>query len=356
MRPDVLKQHPEILLSPSATLRDAMQAMTTTRIGITLVVDAERRLLGIVNDIDIRRCLLRGGGMDTCVDSFMNRDPLVMKPNLSDADIAEFYRSHPKSQIPVVDKDGRLCALTDMRDYTTIPQHFSNRVVIMAGGLGQRLGALTANTPKPMLPLGGKPILEVLLEQFKESGFTRFSFAVNYLADRVMEHFQDGSAWGVKVDYLREDKPLGTIGALSLVRDIPEEPVLVANGDILTKVNFQALLNFHTSEGASATLCVKPHDVQLPFGVVEMDGPHLRRFTEKPVQRSYINAGIYVLQPEALGWIPKDTRYDMPQLIADIQGRRQKGVACFPIQEYWMDIGEAQSYRRASTDYGNNFE
>ncbi|MDE2292970.1 MAG: NTP transferase domain-containing protein, partial [Elusimicrobia bacterium] len=222
--------------------------------------------------------------------------------------------------------------------------------------LGQRLGPLTRSRPKPMLPLGDKPILEVLLEQFRESGFTRFFFAVNYLAEQIMSHFGDGSAWDVRVEYLREDKPLGTVGALSLIERRLGEPVLVANGDIVTKVNFKALLNFHKEEKALATLCIKPQEIQVPYGVVELDGRRLRTFVEKPTTRSYINAGIYVLEPEVLSWMPKGERRDMPRLISDIQARRKDGIACFPIQEYWMDIGELQAYRRAGDDYSRNFE
>lgn len=357
MKPDFLKTHPELALKPSATLRDALKALTNARIDMAMVVDAKRKLLGVVSDSDIRGCLLKDGTMKTRVDSFMNKTPVSMPAGLTDAEIAEFFRLHPKSHIPVVDEAGRLVGLRDIRDYSEIPQHFPNWVVIMAGGLGQRLGPLTKNTPKPMLPLGGdKPILEVLVEQFKDSGFTHFLFAVNYLADQIMNHFQDGSAWGAHIEYLREDKPLGTVGALSLIARRMNEPLLIANGDIVTKVNFKALLNFHKDERALATLCIKPHEIQVPYGVVEVDGHQLRSFVEKPTKRTYINAGIYVLEPEVLSWIPKNQRRDMPQLIAEIQKRRKNAIACFPIQEYWMDVGEVQSYRRAGADYSKNFE
>ena len=356
MKEDFLKTHPELALAPSATLRDAMAALTLARVDMAMVVDAQRLLLGVVSDVDIRSCLLKNGTLETRVDAFMNKTPVTMPEALSRAQIAEFFRAHPKAHIPVVDKNGRLAGLRDIRDYSEIPPHYANTVVIMAGGLGQRLGPLTAHTPKPMLPLGDKPILEVLLEQFRESGFTNFLFAVNYLADQIMGHFKDGSAWGVRVEYLREDKPLGTVGALSLIERAPAEPLLVANGDIVTKVNFKALLNFHTGEKASATLCIKPHEIQVPYGVVEVDGHQLRSFVEKPTKRTYINAGIYVIEPEVLAWIPKNERRDMPWLIAEIQKRRQNAIACFPIQEYWMDIGEVNAYRRAGDDYSKNFE
>lgn len=356
MPSDILKQHPEIVLAPSATLREAMAGMTNSRIGIVLVVDAERRLAGLVSDIDLRRCLLQGGTLETRLETFMNKEPVVIEDWLDQGAIAEFFRRHPKPHIPVVGKGRRLVGLAEMDSFATIPPHYPNWVVIMAGGLGQRLGPLTKDTPKPMLPLGDKPILEVLIEQFKASGFNRFMFAVNYLADRIEAHFNDGAALGVQIEYLRENKPLGTVGALGLIKNPISEPLLVANGDILTKVNFKALLDFHKNAGALATLCVKSHDTQVPYGVIKIDGDHLQSFVEKPTTRTYINAGIYVLEPEIMSWIPRDQRFDMPQLVAEIQRRRSKGVACFPIQEYWMDIGEIQTYRRAEADYNQLFE
>lgn len=355
MGPDLLKRYPGIVVSASATLRDAMAAMTKHRIGIVLVVDKARRLLGVAADIDIRKSLLRGASMDAPVSGAMNRKPVTVRAGLPDEEIASSFRLYPKAHIPVVDAKGRLSGLAAAEDYASLPPHRPNKVVIMAGGLGKRLGPLTQGTPKPMLPLGEKPILEVLLEQFKGFGFADFLFSVNHLAERIMDHFGDGKRWGVRIGYLREAKPLGTVGALSLIKGPLQDPVLVANGDILTKVDFGALLDFHKAEGAAATLCVKTHEVHIPYGIVEIDGYRLQSFVEKPTHRTFINAGIYVLEPKALTWLPRGKRFDMPQLLALIQKRRKKGVACFPIQEYWLDIGEHQAYRKAAGDYTEFF-
>ena len=356
MHSDILEENPEIVLAPTATLRDAIEAMTRCRISIALVVGKGRRLLGIVNDIDIRKCLLRGGVMETPVAQAMNRKPITVQSTLSDAQIAEAFRAHRKAHIPIVDRNRRLTGLADLKDYSTIQPHYPNWVVIMAGGQGQRLTPLTKSKPKPMLPLGNKPILEVLMEQFKSSGFDRFMFTVNHLAEQITSYFGDGSRWGVRIEYLREAQPLGTVGGLNLIKRPIHEPLLVANGDILTKVNFGALLEFHKTEKAAATLCVKQHETHVPYGVVEIAGYRLQSFVEKPTRRTYINAGIYVLEPEVLSWLPRGKRSDMPDLIAEIGKHRKKGVACFPIQEYWMDIGEIQAYQRAAGDYNQLFE
>jgi dTDP-glucose pyrophosphorylase len=355
MGPDLLKRYSGIVVSPSATLRDAMAAMTRHRIGIVLVVDKARRLLGVAADIDIRRSLLREGSMDMPVARSMNSSPVTVLSGTPDDEIAAAFRLHPKAHIPIIDAKRRLVGLAAADEYSSIPPHRPNRVVLMAGGLGKRLGPLTQGTPKPMLPLGEKPILEVLLEQFKASGFGDFLFSVNHLAERIMDHFGDGKRWGVRIEYLRETKPLGTVGALSLIKGPVREPILVANGDILTKVDFGALLDFHKAEGAVATLCVKSHEVHIPYGIVEIDGYRLQSFVEKPTHRTYINAGIYVLEPKALSWLARGKHFDMPQFIALIQKRRKKGVACFPIQEYWLDIGEHQAYRKAAGDYTELF-
>lgn len=333
-----------------------MEAMTRSRIGMTLVVDKKRHLLGIVNDIDIRKCLLRNGTMDTVVTRAMNRKPITIQDDRSDAEIAEFFRAHPKSHIPIVNRNRCLKGLAALQSYVTIAPHYPNWVVIMAGGQGKRLGSITQSKPKPMLPLGDKPILEILMEQFKNSGFGRFMFSVNHLAPQITDYFGDGSRWGVHIEYLRETEPLGTVGGLSLIKQSIQEPLLVANGDILTKVNFGALLDFHKTEKAKATLCVKQHEIRVPYGVVQIAGYRLQSFVEKPTRRAYINAGIYVLEPEVLHWLPPGKHCDMPSLIAKIRKHKKGAVACFPIQEYWMDIGEKQAYQRATGDYTQFFD
>jgi len=352
---DVLKLHPEIVLGPKATIRSAMDGMTKSRVGLALVTDASRKLLGVIVDIDIRRALLRGGGLDTPVQSAMNRKPVTIPAGATREAIAAAFRAHAKSHLPLVDAKGRLTGLVERSDFATIAPRFGNRVVVMAGGAGIRLRPLTENTPKPMLRLGDKPILEHLVAQMAEAGFSRFSFTVNYLADQIKRHFGDGSKWGVEIDYVHETKPLGTAGALGVLKSGDTEPLIVLNGDILTKVDFAALLSFHRAEKGLATICVKHHEIQVPYGVVEQSRRKLHRFVEKPTQRFLVNAGIYVLDPKVLAWIPKRRACDMPEFLSLIRARRRGGVACFPMQEYWLDIGSHQEFRRAEVDITDLF-
>lgn len=352
---DFLKRYPEVLLEPSATIRDAMNAMTKSQVGFAVVTEKSGRLLGVIADIDIRRALLRGAELASPVGKALNKKPIVVPDGTSRENIASLFALHKKTHLPVVDKRGRLKGLAALSDFMTIPTRYPNRVVVMAGGAGKRLGALTANTPKPMLRLADKPMLEHVLEQMVAAGFTRFTFTVNYLAEQIESHFGDGSRWGAEIDYVREPKPLGTAGALGLIKRPGTEPLLVLNGDILTKVDFPALLGFHRAEKGVATICVKRHEIQVPYGVVEHSGRRLTRFVEKPTQRFLVNAGIYVLDPRALAWLPKRRRCDMPELLDRIRARKRGGVACFPIQEYWLDIGGPQEFRRAEKEIEDLF-
>ena len=352
---DILKEHRDLALKASSTLRDAMNAMTKSRIGLALVVGPDRRLLGVVADIDIRRALLGGAELSSPVTKAMNPRPVTVPALATPEQIAAAFRSHPKSHLPIVDAAGKLKGLAALVDFATIPRRYPNRVVIMAGGVGKRLRPLTANTPKPMLRLGDKPILEHVLEQMVAAGFTHFSFTVNYLAEQIERHFGDGSRWGAEIEYVREPRPLGTAGALGLIKRPGDSPLLVLNGDILTKVDFPALLDFHRAEKGLATICVKHHEIQVPYGVVEHAGRRLTRFVEKPTQRFLVNAGIYILDPRALSCLPKRRACDMPEFLDRIRTRRRGGVACFPIPEYWLDIGGPKEFRQAEKEYGNLF-
>lgn len=353
---DFLKRYPEVLLRPSATIRDAMNAMTKSHVGFAVVAGDEDRLLGVIADIDIRRALLRGADLSSPVAKAVNRRPIVVAEGTSPEKISTLFALHKKTHLPVVDKRGRLKGLAALSDFMTVPTRHPNRVVVMAGGVGKRLGALTANTPKPMLRLGDKPMLEHVLEQMVAGGFTRFTFTVNYRAEQIESHFGDGSRWGAEIDYVREPKPLGTAGALGLIKRPGTEPLLVLNGDILTKVDFPALIDFHRAEKGVATICVKRHEIQVPYGVVEHSGRRLTRFVEKPTQRFLVNAGIYVLEPRALAWLPKRRRCDMPELLDRIRARKRGGVACFPIQEYWLDVGGPPEFRRAEKEIDGLFD
>jgi NDP-sugar pyrophosphorylase family protein len=251
--------------------------------------------------------------------------------------------------IPVLDEQGRIVDLKILEDLIKRSSQ-DNWVVLMAGGLGARLRPLTNDCPKPMLRIGNKPLLETILENFIDFGYQRFFMAVNYKAEMIEDHFGDGSDWGVTIEYLREKKPLGTAGALGLLPARPSLPFLVMNGDVLTKINLQHLLDFHQTYQAKATMCVREYRFQVPYGVIQTDQHRLKIIDEKPVQKFFVNAGIYVLEPLVLDFVPDNDYLDMPALF---EGLITKGLETivFPIREYWMDIGRLDDIERANGEY-----
>jgi dTDP-glucose pyrophosphorylase/CBS domain-containing protein len=351
----LLKQNPGIMLPPQATMVQAMEAMTKCRLGVALVVDKKKRLVGVVTDLDIRRALLKGGDLRDPLSKVMTRDPITAAEAATREELASLFQKTNKAYIPVVAGAGKLVGLAALTDYATIPHRHPNWVVIMAGGMGKRLLPLTENMPKPLIRVGNKPILELMLEQLINSGFYRFILTVNYLADQIKDYCGDGSRWGVQIEYVEEKKPLGTAGALGLIKRDLGGTFLVANGDIMTKVDFGALLRFHHDEKALATVCIKQHEIQVPYGVVELGGHKLARIVEKPTQRFFVNAGIYALEPAALKRLPKGKHCHMTDFLQKTQSKKKGSVACFPLQEYWLDVGRIQDYERATGEYAAQF-
>ena len=227
------------------------------------------------------------------------------------------------------------------------------KVILMAGGLGSRLAPLTDSCPKPLLKVGNQPVLETLIENFLENGFHHFLISVNFQSEMIENYFQDGRQWGASIKYLREKKPLGTAGALGLLEEIPEQPLIVMNGDLLTKLNFRGLLEFHEEHDAPITMCVREYDFQIPYGVVKLDGSYASALEEKPVHKFFVNAGVYVINQEILTSIPKNQYYNMTDLITPLL--EKKKVASFPIHEYWIDIGKVEDLRQAHGEYETVF-
>jgi NDP-sugar pyrophosphorylase family protein len=312
------------------------------------VVDESNRLLGTVTDGDIRRGILRGVPMSESVVRIMNRNPRTAARNEGPTRILQWMKEHLLHHIPVLDEKGCVVGI-ELLDELIQSRPKENWVVIMAGGLGDRLKPLTADCPKPLLKVGTKPILETILENFLEYGLRHFFLSVNYKEEMVREYFGDGSRWNVSIEYLQEEERMGTAGALGLLLEKPAQPLIVMNGDVLTKVNFQHLLDFHLEQKAVATMAVREYDFQVPFGVVKIEGQSIVNIDEKPLQRFFVNAGIYVLEPQALEWIPKKTYLDMPHLFNQLAKARAKTIA-FPIREYWLDVGLLQNYEKAQVD------
>ena len=342
-----------VVVAGETPLTEAIKRIDASALQVALVVSAEGALEGIVTDGDIRRALLKGASLDIPVREAMNRRPSTALATTPRDEQLAIMRRKAIRHLPLVDVAGLLTGLATMDELTGLTRR-DNWVVLMAGGLGSRLRPLTDNCPKPMLQVGNKPLLQTILEKFIESGFHRFYISVNYMADVIEEYFGDGSRWRVEIVYLHEEKRMGTAGALGLLPGKPDLPLLVMNGDVLTKVNFRQLLDFHVEHTSVATMCVREYDFQVPYGVVTADGHRIVSIDEKPIQTFFVNAGIYVIEPAALDAIPPGQFFDMPTLFTEmIQGGR--GTSVFPIREYWLDIGHMADYQRANGEYMDVF-
>jgi dTDP-glucose pyrophosphorylase len=348
-----MKDWRNALIGPGDSILAALGAIDRGALQIALVVDDVRRLLGVVTDGDIRKHILRGAPLDGPIAPLMNTSPVVADPTEPRSELLARMRAASIHQLPLVDEGRHVIGLVTL-DELLAAETQPNLVVLMAGGMGSRLRPLTADTPKPMLKIGERPILEIILHQFKEHGFHRFVIAMHYLGERIMEHFGDGSRFGVEITYVREPEPLGTAGALSLLPERPDRPFFVMNGDLLTKLNFASLMAFHQSCGSVLTLCVREHALTVPYGVAEISGDRLDRLVEKPTYRHLVNAGIYACSPEIIDLVPRgqpSTMVDIVDLLLDA-GR---SPAVFPIHEYWVDIGQHGDFMRAGADYDQVF-
>lgn len=333
------------LLASDATLQQAIQNLNNSALQIAMVVAPDGVLLGTLTDGDIRRGLLRGLDMKSSISSIVYREPFVAPLELNRATVLQLMRANKIRQLPVVDENHKVVGL-HLWDELMAPVARPNLMVIMAGGQGTRLRPKTDNCPKPLLPVAGKPILEHIIEQGRAEGIQHFVLAVHYLGHMIESYFGDGSRWQVKVDYLHENSPLGTAGALGLLSPRPEIPFLVTNGDVLTDIHYGEFLDFHSRHGAEATMAVRMHEWQNPFGVVHTQGLDIVGFEEKPVSRSHINAGIYVLQPSVLDSLNVGEPCDMPTLFGRLQERKQRTIA-YPMHEPWLDIGRVDDLKLA---------
>ena len=337
------------LLDCGADVTTAAEVLTSSSMRIVLVVDKENRLLGTITDGDIRRALMAGSAMSSLATSVMQKNPIAVNQGDSGRKALQIMREKDLLHLPVLDAKGVVVGLETVRDLLFKEQR-PNPVLLMAGGFGKRLYPLTREVPKPLLPVGEKPILQTILEQLAEGGFSQFFLAVHYRSEQVRAHFGDGSNWGVRIEYLEERQPLGTAGALSLLdRTMIDAPLLMMNGDLLTRLDFGQLVDYHSEHGGLATMCVREYDFQIPYGVVHGDGDQVTDIIEKPVQKFFVNAGIYILEPELLGQCRPDEAIDMPDLLRQVVNDGRK-VSMFPIHEYWLDIGRMEEYERAQVE------
>ena len=339
------------VLPSHATIQQAISNLDEVAIKIVLVVNDAGELEGTISDGDIRRGLLKGLGLSSTITSVIHRNSLVVPPEMTRDMVKQLMIANKIQQIPAVDEQRHVVGL-HLWDEIATPPVRSNMMVIMAGGKGIRLRPHTENCPKPMLPVAGRPILEHIMERAKAEGFSHFVLAVHYLGHMIEDHFGNGENIGVKIDYLREHAPLGTAGALSLLNPTPEQAFVVTNGDVITDIQYGELLDFHLRHNAAATMAVRMHEWQHPFGVVQTQGIEIVGFEEKPIARSHINAGVYALDPTTLSALSQGVRCDMPTLFERLQAQSKRTVA-YPMHEPWLDVGRPDDLIRANHENAN---
>ncbi|MEZ8144271.1 alcohol dehydrogenase [Enterovibrio norvegicus FF-454] len=338
------------LISEYSTIKQALAIINNEAMRVAVVVDKDNRLRGMVTDGDIRRGLLNDLTLTDSVTKVMNLNPITVSQNISKEQLVELMERKQILSVPLLDTEGKVVGLETLHGALS-KNLYKNPVFIMAGGFGTRLRPLTDKCPKPMLKVGQKPILETVIKSFIKAGFSDFYISTHYMPEQIHEHFGDGSQLGVSISYVHEDTPLGTGGALGLLPDdLPKDlPLIMINGDVLTKVDFQRLLIFHIENDADATICVREYDYQIPYGVINGNGNKITSMVEKPIQRFFVNAGIYVVSPHIIESVPMNHKVDMPTLLEQHMNEREN-IFMFPIHEYWLDIGRMDDFNRAQVD------
>ncbi|TGM82291.1 CBS domain-containing protein [Leptospira mtsangambouensis] len=339
------------ILSLNSTVQDVIKNLDDSGLQIALIVSSDGTFLGTITDGDIRRGLLRGLNLTSSVDSIIFRNSLVVTPQMSRDMVLQLMQTNRIHQLPIVDEKREVVGLY-LLDEILAPSLRDNIFLIMAGGRGKRLMPHTENCPKPLLNVAGKPMLEHIIERAKAEGFHRFLIAVHYLGYMIEDYFGDGTKLGVKIEYIREEEALGTAGALSLIQEVPTSPFIVTNGDVLTDIRYGEFLDFHVRHGATATMAVRLHEWQHPFGVVRTKGVEIIGFEEKPIYRSHVNAGIYTLNPEVLSYLKPKTQCDMPTLFSRVSEDDLKTIV-YPMHEPWIDVGRPDDLQRVNLQEGN---
>jgi len=345
----------DFIISSKATVKEVMLALDKLReVFETLFVVDNNKLIGTITEGDIRRYLIKGDiSHNDVLTKILNIRPFYIKENeeLDEKLIIQFKKSKKYKYVPCLNSKKEIVDIVDLNNLFKR----KNFVILMAGGLGSRLKPLTNKIPKPMLKVGNKPILETIIEQFKSYGFYNFLISVNYKSNIIKDYFNRGESLDVSIDYIEENKRLGTAGALSLINNKLDEPIFVMNGDILTNINFKDLLTFHKNNNFELTVCVIKHAIEIPYGVLDASAENvLIDLVEKPTKEFLVNAGVYLLNPYLQNEIPKDTFHDMPTFLKELisQGRK---VGVYEVEDYWMDIGHPEDFKKANDEYNYYF-
>ncbi|MCK5293193.1 MAG: nucleotidyltransferase family protein [Arcobacteraceae bacterium] len=342
-----------VLLKSTSTIKEALKVINNGAMQIALVIDKDKKLLGTLTDGDIRRGLINNLSLDDTIETIISKNPIICNIKDTKERILDIAVAKKIYQIPIVDDDGILVGIEEV-DELLKPKNKINKVVLMVGGLGTRLRPLTKDTPKPMLKVGNKPILETIILNFKKYGFTNIILCVSYKSEIIEEYFKDGSYFGVNIEYIHENKRMGTAGALGLIRNELNESFFVMNGDLLTNINFERMMEYHLSNNSIATMGVREYDFQVPYGVVNVDGTNILSIEEKPVHKFFVSGGVYVLDNKVLDFIPNDKFYDMPTLFEKVIEEKLKSIS-FPIHEYWLDIGRIEEFEKANNEFHEVF-
>lgn len=346
----------QVCVKGTNTLRETMQCIDRSGKGIALVVDSDKKFLFLITDGDLRRAVLNGVDLDSTVSEWAEHSseqgiisPVTMTAETPPSELLLKMQKEDLRQIPLLDQDGRLVDLIILDDLV-IGDVPDLSAVIMAGGFGDRLRPLTEDLPKPMLPVGDRPMMEHIIRQLHAAGIRQVNVTTHYKPEKIVDHFGNGERFGLDIQYVNEDRPLGTAGALGLMAPW-DSTLLVINGDILTRLNFQAMLAFHRENAAVMTVGVRSYETKIPYGVVDLDGVNVTGLTEKPLYKAFVNAGVYLLEPEVYGFIPRQERIDMTDVVQRLLDKGKR-VVSFPISEYWQDIGQHGDYQKAKDEYG----
>lgn len=348
-----MKNIEKIKILSDTKIKKALEVISETGLKIAIVVDENNKLIGTLTDGDIRRGFLKGLDINNSIKTIYSKKPVTAKISDSKENLLKIALKKKIYQIPVVDNNRNIIDIHILDDLVKIKKK-NNKIIIMAGGRGMRLRPLTNDIPKPMLKVGGKPILQNIIEKFKNLGYQNMILCVNYKSQIIKEYFGDGKRYGVNIDYVHEKERMGTAGALSLLKKKPTEPFFVVNGDLLTNLDFEKMLDFHNLNKSKATMCVSEYNIESPYGEVRLNNENILSIEEKPTHKMFINAGIYILDPICIKLIPKKF-FDMPSLFNSLIKKNFKTVS-FPLGEYWLDIGRFSDYKKANYDYNSVFE